>query len=96
MNDKKPYAAILGLTPPWGIEKVGLRLAQDEVHIWVSLQEKEHWVCPECHQRAPITRMPSTCADQGSPGAYLAPSGCMPIPNPHDRSTSPACGPSLS
>jgi transposase len=54
MDDKKLYAAILGLTPPWGVEKVDLRLAQGEVHIWVALPEKEYWVCPECHQRAPI------------------------------------------
>lgn len=31
MDDKKLYAAILGLTPPWGVEKVDLRLAQGEV-----------------------------------------------------------------
>jgi len=54
MDDKKLYAAILGLTPPWGVEKVDLQLAQGEIHIWVALPENEPWVCPECLQRAPI------------------------------------------
>lgn len=54
MDDRKLYAAILGLTAPWGVEKVELRLDQGEVHIWVSLPPNELWVCPECHERAPI------------------------------------------
>ncbi len=54
MDDKKLYAAILGLTPSWGVEKVDLQLAQGEIHIWVALPENQPWVCPECHQRASI------------------------------------------
>jgi hypothetical protein len=37
VDDKSLYAAILGLTAPWGVEKVELRLADGEVHVWVAL-----------------------------------------------------------
>jgi transposase len=54
MDDKSLYAKLLGLTAPWGVEKVELRLAEGEVHVWVSLPPKELWVCPDCLERAPI------------------------------------------
>ena len=54
MDDKTLYGKLLGLTPPWGIEKVELKLTEGEVHLWVTLPPKELWVCPECLARAPI------------------------------------------
>ena len=54
MDEKTLYAKLLGLTSPWGVEKVELRLADGEVHIWVALPPKQHWVCPDCLERAPI------------------------------------------
>lgn len=54
MDDKHLYAAILGVTEPWGVEKVELRLADGEVHIWVALPTDTLWVCPECQAAAPI------------------------------------------
>ncbi len=54
MDDKTLYAQLLGLTPPWGVEGVELKLAEGAVHIRVALPPKERWVCPECLQRAPI------------------------------------------
>jgi transposase len=54
MDDKSLYAAILGLKEPWGVERVELRLAEGEVHVWVALPPKTLWVCPECHAPAPI------------------------------------------
>lgn len=54
MDDKSLYAKLLGLTPPWGVENVELKLATGEVHIHVALPPKELWVCPECLERAPI------------------------------------------
>ncbi len=44
MDDKSLYAAILGLKDPWGVEKVELRLADAEVHIWVALPKDTLWV----------------------------------------------------
>jgi transposase len=54
MDDKTLYAQLLGLTSPWGVEKVELKLAEGGVHVWVALPAKELWVCPECLERAPI------------------------------------------
>ena len=54
MDDKALYAAILGLMQPWGVEKVELKLASGEVHVWVALPPKTLWVCPECLEHAPI------------------------------------------
>lgn len=54
MDEKTLYAKLLGLTPPWGVERVDLRLEEGEVHVWVALPPKQLWVCPECRERAPI------------------------------------------
>ncbi len=54
MDDKTLYAKLLGLTSPWGVERVELKLAEGEVHVWVSLPPKQLWVCPDCLQAAPI------------------------------------------
>jgi hypothetical protein len=55
MDDKSLYAAILGLTDPWGVDKVELRLADGEVHVWVALPPDTRWVCPDCLAGAPST-----------------------------------------
>ena len=54
MDEKTLYAKLLGLTSPWGVEKVELRLDEGEVHVWVALPPKQLWVCPDCLVRAPI------------------------------------------
>jgi len=54
MDDKSLYATLLGLTPPWGVEKVELRLEEGEVHVWVALPPKQLWACPDCLEHAPI------------------------------------------
>ena len=33
MDHRSLYAKLLGLTTPWGVEKVELKLAEGEVHI---------------------------------------------------------------
>ena len=43
MDDKSLYAAILWVKEPWAVEKVELRLAQGEVHIWVALPTDTLW-----------------------------------------------------
>lgn len=54
MDEKTLYAKLLGLTSPWGVEKVELRLGEGEVHVWVALPPKQLWVCPDCQEPAPI------------------------------------------
>lgn len=54
MDDKALYSQLLGLTAPWGVEKVELKLKEGEVHVTVALPPDQLWVCPECLERAPI------------------------------------------
>lgn len=54
MEERALYAAILGVTSPWKVEQVDLRLGEGEIHVWLALPEKQLWVCPECLERAPI------------------------------------------
>lgn len=48
------YAAILGLTKPWEVKSVEVKLNPGEVHIQVGLPDKTIWVCPQCLREAPI------------------------------------------
>src|SRR5438876_3972193 len=53
-DSRSLYAGLLGLTPPWQIEDVEMKLKEGEVHIRVALPSGERWVCPECFAPAPI------------------------------------------
>jgi transposase len=48
------YAAVLGLSSPWSVERVETKLDSGEVHVTVALPANTRWVCPECHAEAPI------------------------------------------
>lgn len=55
MTDSKTlYAALLGVTEPWGVDLVEMKLEAGEVHVWVALPARTRWVCPECLAAAPI------------------------------------------
>ena len=55
MTDSKTlYAALLGVTEPWGVELVEMKLDAREVHVRVALPARTQWVCPECSAAAPI------------------------------------------
>ncbi len=54
LDQKTMYAAILGLTKPWEVESVEVKLNPGEVHVHVALPDKTAWVCPECLSKAPI------------------------------------------
>src|SRR3972149_10071549 len=51
MRDVTLYESLLGLSPPWRIEKVDLRLDEGEVLLHVAVDEEALWGCPECAQR---------------------------------------------
>ena len=53
-DSRSLYAALLGLSGPWTIEDVEMKLESGEVHIRVALPKGERWVCPECKAAAPI------------------------------------------
>jgi transposase len=48
MQDRELYARILGITDPWRVERVDLRLEIGEVHIILDHAPDLQWPCPEC------------------------------------------------
>lgn len=54
MEDRALYQTILGLQPPWTVERVELREAMAEVDVWVGAVAGTTFVCPQCDVPAPI------------------------------------------
>jgi transposase len=54
VNDRALYQAILGLSAPWQIEQVTLRMEPGEVEVWVAAAGATPFGCPECAAPSPI------------------------------------------
>lgn len=54
MDDRALYQTILGLQPPWDVERVELREAEAAVDVWVCPVAGTPFVCPQCAVSAPI------------------------------------------
>jgi transposase len=48
MQDRELYRQILGIEAPWLVERVELKLAEGEVHVFLEHSEMASWPCPEC------------------------------------------------
>ena len=48
MQDRELYRQILGIEAPWLVERVELKLADGEVHVYLEHSEVASWPCPEC------------------------------------------------
>jgi transposase len=48
IQDRQLYAQILGITDPWYVERVELKLEAGEVHVYLNHAEGIQWACPEC------------------------------------------------
>lgn len=53
MKDFQLYQQILGLTEPWRVEAVTLKVSEREVEVSVGYADT-HWGCPECQQRMQV------------------------------------------
>jgi len=54
MQDRQLYAQILGITTPWSVERVELKLDAGEVDVYLIDAGKAGWQCPECGKPCPI------------------------------------------
>ena len=49
MKDTELYSQILGISSPWYVTNIELKLQEDAVYVHLSYQEKhKKWPCPEC------------------------------------------------
>jgi len=48
MQDRELYRQILGIETPWFVDRVELKLAEGEVHVYVDHHDQLNWLCPEC------------------------------------------------
>ena len=54
MQDRELYRQILGIETPWLVERVELKLAGGEVHVYLEHQEMGNWPCAECGASCPL------------------------------------------
>jgi transposase len=54
MQDKELYRYLLGLEPPWTVERVDLNVGDQRVDVWASHEEGLRWSCPECGAMLPL------------------------------------------
>src|SRR5215469_15492882 len=48
MQDRELYRQILRIKAPWLVERVELKLAEGEVHVYLEHRQMASWPCPEC------------------------------------------------
>ena len=48
MQDRELYRQILGIESPWKVERVELRRADGEVHVFLKHDEQVRWPCTQC------------------------------------------------
>ena len=54
MRDKELYRHLLGLSAPWVVARVELKVAEQQVDVFVEHQERSAWPCPHCEVDAPL------------------------------------------
>jgi transposase len=54
MHDTELYRYLLGIEPPWAVERVELDLANQRVDVWAGHQDDVRWPCPECGVMMPV------------------------------------------
>ena len=54
MQDHELYEQILGITPPWQVARVQLKLEEGSVHVYLGHGERASWRCPECEEPCPL------------------------------------------
>src|SRR5438445_12783390 len=90
MQDRELYRQILGIEAPWFVERVELKLAEGEVHIYLEHGEMASWPCPECEASCQLYDHQG-----GGNGSTWTPANIRPFCTPGHRGPSApsmACG----
>jgi len=53
MQDKELYEKLLGLTAPWSVREVDLKMTEMKVTVRLSHDSKWRFRCPECDEECP-------------------------------------------
>jgi hypothetical protein len=48
MRDVELYQQLLGLGPPWTVDRIELSVQGEQVDIWATHALEVRWPCPEC------------------------------------------------
>ena len=54
MQDHQLHQQILGLTAPWNVSRVELKLDEEAVHVFLAHDSHSQWCCPECQKTCPL------------------------------------------
>lgn len=54
MQDRQLYQQILGIGSPWLVERVELKLSEEEVRVYLGHEPQARWQCPECGRECPL------------------------------------------
>jgi transposase len=54
MDDRALYATILGIAPPWEVDRVELDDEAKAVHVWLEARNGTAFTCPECQTISPL------------------------------------------
>jgi transposase len=84
MQDHELYEQILGITLPWQVVRVELKLEESSVHVYLGHGSAASWSCPECQQPCPLHdhepertwRHLDTCQDETVLHAQLPRTNC--------------------
>jgi transposase len=53
MRDTELYQRVLGLSGPWFVDRVELKVPEKRVEIWVDHPPSQTWPCPQCQKSLP-------------------------------------------
>lgn len=54
MRDRELYRHLLGLSEPWAVSRVELKVSERRVDAWVEHSKGQRWTCGECGQACPL------------------------------------------
>jgi transposase len=54
MRDTELYRQLLGIEPPWSVDRIDLNVKERRVDVWSEHRAGTKWPCPECGEKLPV------------------------------------------